>query len=325
MDLGFSKSGKLTTFVIVFLLMLLFTIDPINNSAEDEYTTSEAITEDRDIEFFTMMVPGSEGEGFEPNIVAGPGIDGTEWLYLDSPTGLGSQLSGNLWISKDGGYTWEFKETGRPPINYGGSGDSYTAVFSDGTIVFTDLYLFTVTVDTSFDGGETWIQNPQASKTPIDDRQWLDIGPTVGVGDPETLYLVYNQIPGGLFIQKSQFTRSGLGWVRGNGGLPVSTNVGSRDDFVVDKNDGTVYLPNMEGRNLIMYVATDGANTFSSRNLSLIRSGKCANLCWPPDVTTWLRRWAIRDMRKKVCGWCGNGRRRVFWATCARRIYGRLN
>ncbi len=264
MGLGVSKSSKVTTFMMVFLLMLLSAIDPIINSAQDEYTTSEAITEDRDIEFFTMMVPGSEGEGFEPNIVAGPGIDGTEWLYLDSPTGLGSQLSGNLWISKDGGYTWEFKETGRPPINYGGSGDSYTAVFSDGTIVFTDLYLVTVTVDTSLDGGETWIQNPQASVRPIDDRQWLDIGPTVGVGDPETLYLVYNQIPGGLYIQKSQFTRTGLGWVSGNGGLPVSTNVGSRDYFVVDKNDGTLYLPNMEGRNLIMYVSTDGANTFSS-------------------------------------------------------------
>ncbi|UCF07536.1 MAG: PKD domain-containing protein, partial [Thermoplasmata archaeon] len=264
MNIGPAGFHKLPACLVVISLLLLSFSDGLHTSAQDEYTTSESTILDSEIEFLVLQIPDSVGEGFEPHILVGPGTDGSEWLYIDSPTGLGSQLSGNLWISKDGGYTWDFKETGRPPINYGGSGDSYTAIFSDGTIVFTDLYLITVTVDTSLDGGDTWIQNPQASVRPIDDRQWLDIGPTVGFGDPETLYLTYNQIPGGLYIQKSQFTRTGLGWIAGNGGLPVSTNVGSRDHFVVDKNDGTLYLPNMEGRNLIMYISTDGANTFSS-------------------------------------------------------------
>lgn len=268
MNPGLVKLNKLKVFTIACLIVLLCI--PNGPSSSQDYINSDSVSTDTDIEFFVLAVPDSVGEGFEPHILVGPGIDGQEWLYIDSPTGLGSQLSGNLWISQDGGYTWDFKETGRPPINYGGSGDSYCAVFSEGTIVFTDLYLITVTVDTSFDGGNTWIQNPQASVRPIDDRQWLDIGPTVSplpLSGPETLYLIYNQIPGGLYIQKSQFTRTGIGWISGNGGRPVSTVTGSRDYFVVDKNDGTLYLPNTEGRELVVYVSDDGANTFTRYNV----------------------------------------------------------
>ncbi|UCG70033.1 MAG: exo-alpha-sialidase, partial [Thermoplasmata archaeon] len=259
-----SKSRKINVFIVSILFLFLYFSSGI--SISQDYVNSESRNLDTNMEFFTLQLPDSTGEGFEPHILAGPGIDGEEWLYIDSPTGLGSGLSGNLWISTDDGFTWDFKETGRPPINYGGSGDSYSAVFSDGTIVFTDLYLITVTVDTSLDGGNTWLQNPQASVTPIDDRQWLQIGPTVGGGplsNPETLYLVYNQIPLGLIIQKSRITATGYGWIPGNAGAPVSTSTGSRDYFVVDQNDGTLYLPNSEGRNLVVYVSDDGANTFS--------------------------------------------------------------
>jgi PKD repeat protein len=271
---------KISALVVVSLVLLLsFTIIPSSEGSE-----SESI--ETDIEFFVLELPDSVGEGFEPHILAGPGIDGEEWLYIDSPTGLGSQLSGNLWISRDGGYTWDFKETGRPPINYGGSGDSYTAVFSDGTIAYTDLYLVTVTVDTSLDGGDTWFQNPQASITPIDDRQWLQIGPTVGGGplsNDETLYLIYNQIPLGLYIQKSRITATGYGWIPGNAGLPVSTSTGSRDYFVVDQNDGTLYLPNKEGQTLAMYVSDDGANTFS-RYVVLEGTGDIQNIFTAVEV-----------------------------------------
>ncbi|MEE9150640.1 MAG: PKD domain-containing protein [Thermoplasmata archaeon] len=265
-----AKTSKLKIYPVVFLIFLMVIINNPLSSAEDDYTTSESVVQERDMEFFTLEIPDSVGGGFEPHILAAPGIDGDEWLYLDSPTGLGSQLSGNLWISKDGGYTWEFKKTGRGDINYGGSGDSYCEVFSDGTIVFTDLYGATITADTSFDGGETWIQNPQASVRPIDDRQWFVIGPTVSsfpFSDPQTLYLTYNQIPGGLYIQKSQFTRAGLGWISGNGGLPITSSTGSRDYFAVDQNDGTLYLPNTEGRELVVYVSDDGANTFTRYNV----------------------------------------------------------
>jgi PKD repeat protein len=256
---------KIKSFTFVILILLLgFNLSSLVSS-EDKYTNSESILVDREMDYFVTEVPGSDGEGFEPHILVGPGIDGNEWLYLDSPTGLGSGLSGNLWVSKDGGFSWEFKETGLPPINYGGSGDSYIAAFDDGTLVFTDLYGATITADTSFDGGETWIQNPLASIPWIDDRQWFEIGPTVGPGDPQTLYLTYNSFGAirGFYIQKSQFTRSGLAWTPGNYGRPITTSTGSRDYFIVDRNDGTLYLPNSEGRELVCYVSEDGANTFT--------------------------------------------------------------
>lgn len=227
-------------------------------------SNSTASSVEEDIEFYVKELENSAGGGFEPHILAGPGIDGNEWLYIDSPTGLGSGESGNLWISMDGGETWAKKNTGRQTINLGGSGDSYTAVASDGTIYFTDLYLVTVTVDVSYDGGETFIQNPQASVRPIDDRQWLGIGPSAGLSPgSETLYLTYNQIPGGLYIQRAVFTPAGFVWVSGNLGLPITSDVGSRDYFVVDHNDGTLYLPNFNGDQLEIFISTDGANTFT--------------------------------------------------------------
>ncbi|UCE37782.1 MAG: PKD domain-containing protein [Thermoplasmata archaeon] len=258
-----NQSSVLKAITVVSLLLLFSTFSAPSSSTD--YINSKSKTEEDEIEFFVLEIPDSVGEGFEPHILVGPGIDGEEWLYIDSPTGLGSGLSGNLWISKDGGDTWEFKQTGRPPTNWGGSGDSYTAVFSDGTIVYTDLYGFTVTADTSFNGGDTWVQNPLASIPWLDDRQWFEIGPTVGTGDPQTLYLTYNSFGPirGFYIQKSQFTAAGLGWIPGNAGLPITTSTGSRDYFIVDRNDGTLYLPNNEGGSLVVYVSDDGANSFS--------------------------------------------------------------
>jgi hypothetical protein len=266
--------GKTKVCKVVSLIVLLLISSFPYNSISQEHELSRSVCINKEIEFFVLELPDSVGGGFEPHILAGPSIDGEEWLYIDSPRGFGSQLSGNLWISKDGGYSWEFKQTGRGSINQGWSGDSYCEVFSDGTIVFTDLYPATVSVATSFDGGETWFHNPQASVTPYDDRQWLAIGPTVDGGpfsDSETLYLAYNQFPIGhafsqeprMIIQYSRNTATGYGWVRGNGGLPVAIETGPRDCIAVDKNDGTLYLPNKEGEDIVVYVSNDGANSFT--------------------------------------------------------------
>ncbi len=231
----------------------------------DGQTTSEnnSVTSTQDgIDFYVAELEDTIGGGFEPHIIAGPGIDGKEWYYIDSPTGLGGGESGNLWISKDYGATWEPHPYGRNAL---GSGDSYTAIAKDGTIYYTDLYLWSSTIDTSKDGGETWIRNPLATVTRVGDRQWLRMGPTVGAlpgSQSETLYMIYNDIPQGLVIQRSRWTNKGIVWVMGNHRLPVSTNAGSRDYFAVDQTDGTIYLPNKDGGGIAMYVSTDGADSF---------------------------------------------------------------
>lgn len=253
---------RLLTFIIsIFLLLPSISILPV--SSQDPSTPGIIRTEHRKIDFYVAEIENSEGEGFEPHIIAGPGIDGKEWYYIDSPTGIGGGQSGNLWISKDRGETWEPHPYGRNAL---GSGDSYTAIAKDGTIYYTDLYLWSSTIDTSKDGGETWLRNPFATVTRVGDRQWLRMGPTVNAlpgSQAETLYMIYNDIPQGLIIQRSRWTNQGLVWVMGNNRLPVSTTAGSRDYFAVDQNDGTIYLPNKDGGGIAMYVSTDGANSFT--------------------------------------------------------------
>jgi len=251
----------LTFTVSVFLLLspiLIFPI-PSENTAASVYDQNTH----NGIDFYVSELENSVGGGFEPHIIAGPGIDGNEWYYIDSPTGLGGGESGNLWISKDQGETWEPHPYGRNAL---GSGDSYTAIAKDGTIYYTDLYLWSSTIDTSKDGGDTWLRNPLATVTRVGDRQWLRMGPTVGAppgAQAETLYMIYNDIPQGLIIQRSRWTNQGLVWVMGNNRLPVSTSTGSRDYFAVDQNDGTIYLPNKDGGGIAMYVSTDGGNSFT--------------------------------------------------------------
>jgi hypothetical protein len=251
---------RVRTFLLLFTMCIL-----VFGTVVSPFQTAGADTIESDGEFFVEAIPGSAGGGFEPHILAANGNDGNEWVYIDAPSGLLSRTSGYLWISKDHGDTWEFKTKGPGDNNWGGSGDSYTAVSKDGTIYYTDLLLATVTVQTSTDGGETWLRNPQASVTPIDDRQWFAMGPAIG-GSPikqsEALYLAYNQIPGGLYVQKAQLTKFGIAWRPCNAYMPVTTNVRARDHFQVDPQDGTIYMPNTEGSTMAMYVSRDGCASF---------------------------------------------------------------
>lgn len=244
---------------ILLLIIVVFLIRDIR-----------ALTVEKDIEFFVTEIPNSDGGGgFEPHILAANGIDGNEWYYVDSPTGLASGQGGNLWISKDYGETWEYKDKDVAGT-VGGSGDSYTAISESGVIYYTDLYLSTASVDSSIDGGESWIPNPFASDYVIVDRQWLAIGPTVG-GNPGaddfTVYFAFNELASGLHIVMAQLTGTtgvAVDWVPGNGGLPITSDVGSRDNFAIDQDDGTIYFANYQSDGLYCYVSTNGASGFNS-------------------------------------------------------------
>lgn len=225
--------------------------------------------------------------GFEPHILAGPSYDDSGiWYYYDSPSGLLSKaqepenmhVPGNLWVSKDYGLTWEFKEKKviNSPYNPGGSGDTFTAISKNGAIYHTDLYLSSASVDTSLNGGDNWILNTVATwEVPttgvIVDRQWLDIGKTYngGAGD-ETLYFSYNHLVEGMIMIKADVTDqadiAGV-WQTCNGiagGAPITTDVAARDNHAVDENDGTVYITNYASgaRNIEVFRSDDGCFSF---------------------------------------------------------------
>jgi len=181
---------------------------------------------------------------------------------VDSPTGLGNTQGGNLWISKDHGETWVWYDK---DSLLGTSGDSYTAISKEGAIYYTDLYLSTASVDSSIDGGETWIANPFASVYVLDDRQWLYTAPN-SVGG-ENIYFAFNQIPGGLVMVKAQLTGLtgvAVDWVPCNNGLPITSDVGSRDNFAVDEQNGNIYFANYQSNGIHCYISTNEGNSFSS-------------------------------------------------------------
>jgi hypothetical protein len=262
-------SNRLLSALLVLLLVQLpsgstVSADDTAGSSPDAIIINATDT----MTFFNVEVPNSVGGGFEPHIIAAPGVDGKQWYMVDAPTGLGSKESGWLFVSNDYGVTWSEKTKGILHGSWAGSGDSYTTVTKDGTIYFTDLLLATATIQTSSDGGSTWVRNPVASVTPIDDRQWLAVGPTVGsnpLAKAETVYMSYNQIPTGLWIMSSQYTSLGLGWKAGNRGRPITADTNARDLFCVDAHDGTIYMPNTESTGLAMYVSTNGGNSFTKK------------------------------------------------------------
>ena len=263
-----SMAGPVALFMLGLLMFQGMSSFATTRASADagNNTTAPANTGDYNV----IEVPNSVGGGFEPHILAAPGVDGKEWLYIDSPTGVGPTApSGNLFISKDHGKTWaNHQDKGANHRTVLGSGDTYTAVTGDGTIYYTDLWLATATVDTSNDGAVHWVKNPQASITPIDDRQWFGLGPAIGnnpLKQPQALYFEYNELLHGLYLMKSQVTKQGWVWRPCNKYQAVTTSVNFRDNFAVDNQDGTIYLPNTEGsgqKDLEMYISTDGCASF---------------------------------------------------------------
>ena len=236
--------------------------------------------------------------GFEPHILAGPSYDGSGiWYYYDSPSGLLSKaqepenmhVPGNLWVSKDHGLTWEYKEKAviDSPYNPGGSGDTFTAISKNGAIYHTDLYLSSASVDTSLNGGDNWILNTVASwvgdlETGVFvDRQWLDIGPTIG-GAPgdETLYFSYNNLAGGLVMIKADVTDQAdvaAVWTQCNGPIinsPITTDVAARDNHAVNEADGNIYITNYAsgGREIEVWRSTDGCDSFTRSSIKSVEN-----------------------------------------------------
>jgi len=216
--------------------------------------------ETADMDFLVLPV-GDPGGGFEPHVLAGPSYDDSgEWYYYDSPTGLGGTQGGNLWISKDYGETWVWYDK---DTIVGSSGDSFTAISKDGYIYYTDLYLSSASVDTSLDGGETWYLNPVASQYVLDDRQWLDIGPSRdGIGD-ETLYFSFNQIPSGLVMVKAPITTGNEVPYVWQECAVFDTEARFRDNHAVDEASGMLYIANAQNNGLHMLVSDDGCNSFT--------------------------------------------------------------
>ncbi|MDE3057991.1 MAG: hypothetical protein KGJ59_08550, partial [Bacteroidota bacterium] len=88
----------------------------------------------------------------------------------------------DVWKSGDGGTTFTYlgqpdgaqaasAMLGRTPG--AGGGDEDLAVGAGGRVYMASLWLGSVTMCNSTDGGMTWLANPVSTTVPLDDRQWI--------------------------------------------------------------------------------------------------------------------------------------------------------
>ncbi|MEY2546245.1 MAG: hypothetical protein QOG48_1362 [Verrucomicrobiota bacterium] len=247
-----------------------------------------------------------------PNYVAGNFTFGsTKQLLPNAPLPLGFQdvepeikvdLFGNiyvtaiegvpagvdLWKSTDGGGTFTY--LGQPDgaqcpsgsnctndVGVGGGDDSID-VSSGGYLYVSSLWLGSVTMSASYDGGiggvlpgQRWEVNQAAAAVPSDDRQW------VAAYGPDTVYMSYRQVlPAGanasnvIFVAKS--TDAGKTFPTQTATFPATNEVTARREgnLVVDPYTGNLYtsfrpqeLNGHTRAELWFLKSTDGGSTWA--------------------------------------------------------------
>lgn len=232
-----------------------------------------------------QLLPSSPLLGFqdvEPEIK----VDLFGNIYVTAIEGLPAGV--DLWKSTDHGATFAFLgqpdgaqcPTGAVCTNDAGigGGDDSIDVSSGGYLYVSSLWLGSVTMSASYDGGtggtqpnQKWEVNPVAAAVPSDDRQW------VAAYGPQTVYMSYRQILAAganasnvIFVAKS--TDGGKTFPQQVPTFPATSTVTARREgnLVVDQYNGNIYtsfrpqeLNGHTRAELWLLKSTDGGATWS--------------------------------------------------------------
>jgi hypothetical protein len=178
-------------------------------------------------------------------------------IYVSAIEGVPAGV--DLWKSTDKGATFHY--LGQPdgaqcPVGSMctndaglGGGDDSIDVSTGGYLYVSSLWLGSVTMSASYDGGtggaapgQKWEVNPVAAAVPSDDRQW------VAAYGPQTVYMSYRQILAAgantsnvIFVAKS--TDGGKTFPQQVATFPATSTVTARREgnLVVDPYTGTLY------------------------------------------------------------------------------------
>src|SRR5947209_2836182 len=207
-------------------------------------------------------------------------------IYVTAIEGLPAGV--DLWKSTDKGATFTY--LGQPdgaqcPLGNTctndaglGGGDDSIDVSSGGYLYVSSLWLGSVTMSASYDGGtggvfsgQKWEVNPVAAAVPSDDRQW------VAAYGPQTVYMSYRQILAAgvnasnvIFVAKS--TDGGKTFPQQVATFPATSDVTARREgnLVVDPYTGNLYtsfrpqeLNGHTRAELWLLKSTDGGSTWA--------------------------------------------------------------
>lgn len=166
---------------------------PVPNSLQDvftpgTFTTPSARITDHVGDLLTLQAAPIGQTASEPTIGVGP--DGTAYfagstLVVDRPQVWGVAQT-HVMRSDDGGLTWARKQQGVPATDVSitpGNLDPFVWVDpATGRVFSPDLYGGCSWMNFSDDRGDTWLSNPVACGTPVNDHQ------TIGAGVPRGGY-----------------------------------------------------------------------------------------------------------------------------------------
>lgn len=180
----------------------------------------------------------------------------------------------DVWKSSDGGASFTYLGqpdgaqaasalAGRTPG--AGGGDEDIAIGADGRVYVASLWLGSVTMSNSTDGGMTWLANPLSTTVPLDDRQWI-----APYKDNE-VYMTFKQLGVLLVGTESIFVLKSFD---GGATFPQITEATTPEfgvqpddqgNIAVDQNNGNVYTVfiGFPGNSVYVARSTDGGKSFT--------------------------------------------------------------
>lgn len=175
--------------------------------------------------------------------------NGASLVYLGQPDGLQDKCAGPLVQC----------------AALGGADDSID-VSTGGYLYVSSLYVGSVTVATSMDGGtggvepgQAWTVNPVSTGVPVEDRQW------VAAYGPQTLNMTVRQAPG---TNRLLFTKSVDAGKTFSPPVLLTSADSTEGNLVVDPYNGNLYttfIPSSAPNRIDLLKSTDGGVTWTTK------------------------------------------------------------